>query len=196
MKKFFFGLLFAFMFIGLQAQDTTKTTAADSVKVVAADTTTKSTTATNNELPNIELKDLNGNRINIKSLGDSSKITIITFWATWCKPCIKELNNTLDFIDDWKTKYNVQYFAVSVDDAKTTNSVRPLATALNYDYNYHILLDPNKDLARTMNVNNPPMIFIYDVSGKLVYSHMGYTEGGEYDIDDKLKALNKKAKGK
>lgn len=193
-KKIFFGLMFTFLFIGLQAQDTTKTAAADSIKVVATDTATKTTKATNNELPDIELKDLNGNRINIKSLGDSGKITIITFWATWCKPCIKELNNTLEFIDEWKSDYNVQYIAVSVDDAKTTNSVRPLATALNYDYNYHILLDPNRDLARTMNVNNPPMIFIYDVSGKLVYSHMGYTEGGEYDVDEKLKELNKKNK--
>lgn len=193
MKKFFFGLMFTFLFIGLQAQDTTKNTTTDSIPVVVvvvADTAVKTTTAKNNELPNIELKDLNGNRINIKSLGDSGKITIITFWATWCKPCIKELNNTLDFIDDWKTKYNVQYFAVSVDDAKTTNSVRPLATALNYDWNYHILLDPNRDLARTMNVNNPPMIFIYDVSGNLVYTHMGYTEGGEYEVNDKVLELN------
>jgi len=187
MKKIFFGLVLSFFFVNLQAQDSAKTT--DSTQT-SADSTTKVVVAKNNEMPDVELKDLDGNRINIKSLGDSNKITIITFWATWCKPCIKELNNTLELIDDWKADYNVQYFAVSVDDAKTTNSVRPMATALNYDYNYHVLLDPNRDLARTMNVNNPPMIFIYDQSGKLVYTHMGYTEGGEYEVDEKLKALN------
>jgi thiol-disulfide isomerase/thioredoxin len=145
-----------------------------------------------NEMPNISLKDINGNLVNIKTLADSGKITIVTFWATWCKPCLKELNNTLDLIDDWKADYNVQYYAVSVDDAKTTHSVKPMATALGYVDNYNILLDPNKDLARNMNVNNPPMIFIYDTNGSLVYSHMGYTEGAEYDVDDKLKAMNKK----
>lgn len=145
-----------------------------------------------NEMPNISLKDINGNSVNIKSLADSGKITIITFWATWCKPCLKELNNTLELIDDWKENYNAQYYAVSVDDAKTTHQVKPMATALGYVDSYNILLDPNKDLARNMNVNNPPMIFIYDTKGSLVYSHMGYTEGAEYDVDDKLKAMNKK----
>lgn len=145
-----------------------------------------------NEMPNISLKDIDGNSVNIKSLADSGKITIITFWATWCKPCLKELNNTLDVIEDWKKDYNVQYYAVSVDDAKTTHSVKPMATALGYVDNYNILLDPNKDLARNMNVNNPPMIFVYDTNGKLVYSHMGYTEGAEFEVEDKLKEMNKK----
>lgn len=187
MKKI---LLFSALFL-LASSYSFAQTASDSATKVAADTTVKKAIVKYNELPDITLKDLDGNRINIKSLGDSGKITIITFWATWCKPCLKELNNTMDLIDEWKSKYNVQYYAVSVDDAKTTNSVKPLAAALGYTKNYYILLDPNKDLARTMNVNNPPMIFIYDETGKLVYTHMGYTEGGEYDVDDKLKELAK-----
>lgn len=190
LKNIFFGLVVIGMAncAAIPAGSTSTTTVKTEVSV---NDSTKISNEGNNEMPNISIKDIEGNSVNIRSLADSGKVTVITFWATWCKPCLKELNNTLDLIEDWKEDYNVQYYAVSVDDAKTTHQVKPLATALGYVDAYNILLDPNRDLARNMNVNNPPMIFIYNTSGKLVYSHMGYTEGAEYDVDDKLKELNK-----
>ena len=60
------------------------------------------------QLPDIKLKDVNGKEINIKDYGKSGKITIISLWATWCKPCILEINNINEQIDTWKEKYNVQ----------------------------------------------------------------------------------------
>lgn len=144
-----------------------------------------------NEMPDITIKDINGNNVNLKSMADSGKITIVTFWATWCKPCLKELTNTMDLIVEWKAEYNVQLVAVSVDDAKTTHIVKPLSISKGYIDEYIILLDPNRELARNMNVGNPPMLFVYDKDGKLIYSHMGYTDGAEFEVEDKLKILTK-----
>jgi len=172
---FFFGVSTAYLF----GQDTT---------VIKKDTLVQNKGL--NELPNVNLKNLNGDIINIKSLADSGKITIISFWALWCGPCIKELDNTKSLLAEWEKKFNVQFIAVSIDDSRTTIKVKPFVSQKGWKYN--VLLDPNKDLARELNVNNPPVLLIYNEFGQLIYQHQGYTEGSEYDVEDKLKAYTKK----
>jgi len=44
-------------------------------------------------LPSISIKDLNGKDVDVSKFSESGKITVISFWATWCTPCKKELNN-------------------------------------------------------------------------------------------------------
>jgi len=177
-KKIVFTLVVVFVCTAMFAQ-----TKADS-------TTKKVAVKGNNELPNVDLKDVNGNTINIRSLADSGKITVISFWAIWCGPCIKELDNCKSLLPEWIEEFNIQYYAISIDDARTTVKVKPFAASRGWEYN--ILLDPNQELARVMNVTNPPMILIYDENGTLIYQHVGYTEGSEYDVEDQLKALKNK----
>ena len=59
-------------------------------------------------LPSITLADVNGKQVDVSGYGKSGKITILSFWATWCIPCKKELTNMADLYDDWKKKYNLQ----------------------------------------------------------------------------------------
>ena len=80
--------------------------------------------------------------------------------------------------------------AVSIDDARNSKKVKP--KVLGYGWTYQILLDENMDLARAMNVNNPPMTFIVDGTGKIVWSHQGYTPGAEEELEAKLKELSGK----
>jgi peroxiredoxin len=114
---------------------------------------------------------------------------VISFWATWCTPCIKELNNIDEIYQDWQKKYGLELVAVSMDDARTSSKVQPVANSLGWSY--LILLDENKDLARAMNVNNPPQTILIDQSGNIVYVHNGYTEGSEIELEEQIKKLIK-----
>ena len=135
------------------------------------------------------VKRTDGTQVNIQEFGKTGKITIISFWATWCGPCIKELNNILDVYDEWQKKYGLELIAVSMDDARTGPKVQPMATSFGWPYT--ILLDENKDLARMMNVNNPPQTLLIDQNGNIVYVHNGYTEGAELELEAEIKKLIK-----
>jgi peroxiredoxin len=141
-------------------------------------------------MPSVTVKDMDGNSVNFNTVADSGKITVVSFWATWCTPCIKELEAIHEKYEDWTKTYNMKLVAVSIDDARNSKKVKP--KVLGYGWNYEILIDENMDLARAMNVNNPPMTFIYDTTGKLVYSHQGYTPGAEDELEAKLKEITGK----
>ncbi len=156
--------------------------------VIWANTPSDSTKATQT-LPDIVLKDVNGNNVNLKTYGENGKITIISFWATWCKPCIKELKNVDALMEEWAAKYNVELVAVSMDNARNAIKVKP--TVVGYSWEFDVLLDPNGDLARAMNVTNPPVTFLIDQEGKIVYTHTGYLEGDEYELEKEIIKLKK-----
>ena len=141
-------------------------------------------------MPSVTVKDMDGNSVNFNTVADSGKITVVSFWATWCTPCIKELEAIHEKYEDCTKTYNMNLVAVSIDDARNSKKVKP--KVLGYGWNYEILIDENMDLARAMNVNNPPMTFIYDTAGELVYSHQGYTPGAEDELEAKLKEITGK----
>jgi peroxiredoxin len=138
-------------------------------------------------LPNIGVKDMDGNTVTIKSQVDSTKLTIISFWATWCGPCIKELEAINDLYSDWQDKYNVDLIAVSIDDARNSKKVKPKVLGLGWPYK--VVIDENMELARAMNVVNPPMLFIVNQKGDIVYTHSGYSPGSEDELAEELKKL-------
>ena len=135
---------------------------------------------TKNDLPNVTIKDLAGKDVNIATLSNDGKPFVITFWATWCGPCVKEHNALSDVYDDWKEETGVKIFAVSIDDSRSTAKMRPFVEGKGWEFD--VLLDTNKELARAMNVNNPPFTFLFDGNGKMVYQHSGYLEGSEDDL--------------
>lgn len=141
------------------------------------------------KLPNVTLKDLNGKSVNIAQYGQSDKPVIISFWATWCGPCLKELEAINKVYDKWKSETGVELVAVSIDDSRTRARVKPLVNGKSWDYT--ILLDENQALKRAMNVVNPPYTIIVH-KGKIVYAHSGYTPGAENDLYKELrKAVGK-----
>ncbi|MDG1842000.1 MAG: TlpA disulfide reductase family protein [Crocinitomicaceae bacterium] len=140
-------------------------------------------------LPSIELKDMKGKTVNISELGLDGPI-VISFWATWCSPCKKELNTINEIYQDWQDETGVTLVAVSIDDSKTKNNVPIYVNGKGWEY--IVLMDPNGDLKRAMGVNNVPHTFLVNKEGKIVYSHNNYASGDEEILYDEILKLSSK----
>ncbi len=138
-------------------------------------------------IPSVQLKDLNGNSIDTGKLTNEGKPILICFWATWCSPCKKELNTYSEHYDEWKDEIGVKIYAVTIDDQRTVNSVKPYINSVSWDY--EILLDVNKQFAQAMGVNNPPHTFLLDGKGNIVWQHSGYQPGDEEEVYNQLLKL-------
>ena len=137
------------------------------------------------QVPNVQLKDINGNTVQTASIvNNNGKPVIISFWATWCKPCLRELKAIHEVYPDWQEETGVKMIIVSIDEAQNANKVKPLVDGFGWEY--EVLLDPNSDFKRAMNVQNVPHVFVLDGKGKIVYNHAGYVDGGEEDIYEAL----------
>ena len=141
------------------------------------------------QLPNINLKDVNGVTKNLSKFNNNGNPTIISFWATWCKPCKAELNTIAEEYDDWTDETGVKLIAVSIDDARSSTRVEPYINAQGWEY--LVLLDPNGDLKRAMNVNNVPHTFLVDGNGKIVWDHNNYSPGDEEELYEELVKIAK-----
>ena len=136
-------------------------------------------------LPDLELKDVDGNTVHTESLTAAGKPIIISFFATWCKPCMRELQAISEVYADWQQETGVEMYIVSIDQGQDIKKVKPLVDG--YGWEYHVLLDPNGEFKRAMNVQNIPHLFVIDKHGKTVYNHTGYTDGSEVEILSKLR---------
>ena len=125
------------------------------------------------QLPNINLKDVNGDTKNLSKYSNNGKPMIISFWATWCKPCKAELNTIAEEYDDWVDETGVQLIAISIDDARSSTRVEPYINAQGWEY--MVLLDPNGDYKRAMNVNNVPPTYLVNGSGKILWDLKNYS---------------------
>ena len=138
-------------------------------------------------VPSVDMKDLTGKTFNSSELENDGKPFVINFWATWCSPCKRELDNISEVYDEWQEETGVKIYAISIDDARRARQVKPHVDASGWDY--EVLLDENSDFRRAMNVSNPPYTFVVDGNGKIAYQHIGYSDGDEDELYEKIKEL-------
>ena len=143
----------------------------------------------NAQLPNIKLKDVTGNSINLSEISNNGNPIIISFWATWCKPCKAELNAIAEEFEDWVEETGVKLIAISIDDARSSSRVEPYVNAMGWEYT--VLMDPNGDMKRAMNVNNVPHTFLLNGDKKIVWDHNNYSPGDEDELYDELVKYSK-----
>ena len=129
--------------------------------------------------PNMTVKDLSGNPVLMKDVLKDD-VLVVSFWATWCKPCQNELDALAEIEDIWADKLRV--VAISIDDARSASKVRSTVKAKMWPY--EVYTDENSSLAKSLNISSIPFVMIV-ADGKTVYSHTGYTPGSERLLVDK-----------
>jgi len=146
--------------------------------------------AQNAKMPeNITLKTLDGQNVQSSVIQNDGKPVIISFWATWCKPCNLELNTIKEIYEDWQDETGVKIVAVSIDDARSAARVKPHVEG--NDWPYEVYLDQNSDLKRALGVVNVPHTFILNGQGEIVWQHTGYQPGAEEELIQAVRDLLK-----
>lgn len=136
------------------------------------------------ELPNITLKSIDEQSVNIQELANSDTVKVFSFWATWCVPCINELDAINEVYEDWQDETNVEIIAISTDDSRTKKRVTPLVNGKGWEY--QILFDDNQELKRALNITVMPYVIVVK-NGKIIHQHTGYTPGSEDALYEVIK---------
>jgi len=143
--------------------------------------------AQNRTLPSVEVKTLEGDVVNMQKVENKGNPIVISFWATWCKPCKKELNNIAEVYEDWQDETGVKLIAISIDDSRNMHKVAPYVNSSDWDY--EVYLDPNGDLKRAMGVSTVPHTFLLNGKNEIVWDHRGYMEGDEDELLEEIEKI-------
>ncbi len=140
------------------------------------------------DMPNLTVKDIDGEITTTDKLLEGDNVKIISFWATWCVPCINELDAIEEVYEDWQEETGVEVIAVATDDARTKKRVQPLVNGK--DWPYKILMDENQDFKRALNINVLPFVVVIK-NGEIIHTRTGYTPGSEEELYEIVKEHSK-----
>jgi len=139
------------------------------------------------QVPEVVVKTLDGQSVSLAESIEEGQITVVSFWATWCSPCKKELDAIAEIYDEWQENYGVALIAVSVDDARASAKVKPMVAEKGWPFK--VLIDTNQDLMRSLHFQSVPYTILIDQEGTIVYTHSGYLAGDEVDLESEIANL-------
>ena len=130
-------------------------------------------------IPNVTLKTISGKSIESSEFLNSQGFSIISFWATWCIPCINELDAINELYDSWNENHSIKVLAISTDDARSKKRVRPMISGKNWAFD--VYLDTNQNFKRSLNISGIPHTIIA-YGSKIIHRRIGYSPGEEKDL--------------
>ncbi len=139
------------------------------------------------QIPAVSLKSIDGASVQSETLSNDGKPFIIDFFATWCKPCNRELSAIAEVYDEWREETGVKIYAVSIDQAQNIHKVKPLVD--QNEWEYEVLLDPNSDLLKALGGQMIPFVVVVDGNGNIASKHSGYTDGAENELIEEVRKL-------
>jgi len=140
------------------------------------------------DFPSVKLKSSAGKTIDFVDLVSQSadSMIVMSFWATWCIPCITELDNINEVYREKQKEKAFKFIAVSIDDTRTSKRVKPFIQGKGWTFD--VLLDVNSELKRAMNITDVPHVLIIK-NKQIVYRHTGYIAGEEENLYEEISRL-------
>lgn len=142
------------------------------------------------QISSAEIKTLRGETVDLAEIIQEADFTVVSFWATWCKPCQAELDAIADLYPEWQEDLNVQLVAITIDTQRQLSKVPGLLSTKGWEYS--VYSDANNVLKNQLGFQAIPQTYVVDKQGNILYNHSGYTAGDEYELEDKLKELSGK----
>lgn len=139
--------------------------------------------------PSVNIKTVDGKSVNTHDYIKQDKITVVSFWATWCTPCKRELDAIHEVYSDWAESYGLQLLAITIDDSRGLTKVPAIVKSKGWEFT--VLADSKQELMQTLNFQTIPQTFLLDVNGNIVYSHSGYNPGDELKLEEEIRKLRK-----
>lgn len=136
---------------------------------------------------NFKLESIDGNQVELSKLYGKGPI-LISFWATWCKPCIEEMGELNKIYEEFKDK-GFNLLAISTDNEKTIAKVKPFIKSRGY--NFTVVLDKNSEVARKYYAQQIPYSVLLDKDGRIIQTHLGYMKGDEKKLRELIISLLK-----
>ena len=136
-------------------------------------------------LPDLSVKLLDGKQVRLSVLLEEGPL-LVSFWATWCAPCKKEMI----FLEEFHQKYNENSFrvlAISTDSPKSMSKVKSYIRAKKHTF--LVGIDPNQDIAKKMNALLMPTTLILNKDRKVSWYHQGFIPGDEKEIEAQIRAV-------
>ena len=141
-------------------------------------------------LPHAEVNTLDRETKDIYTFLDADKLTIISFWATWCVNCKKELDTVAELYPEWQEKYGINLIAITIDDQRSLPKVPGVVQAKSWEY--IILADPAQNLKNALNFQAIPQTYLVNSQGEILYERSGFSPGHEYELEEAIEAALEK----
>ena len=130
--------------------------------------------------PNFRSKDMSGAPVVLEDLLGKGPI-LVDFWATWCKPCIKELPYIQKLHDEYAEK-GLMVLAVTIDSPKSQSRVKPFIKGRKFTF--PVVMDGSQDVFRKLQGKGSiPYVVVLDAEGNIRYRHTGYRPGDEKELE-------------
>ena len=130
--------------------------------------------------PNFKVRTYDGETISLSSY--TGKVVVLSFWASWCGPCLKELP-ILENIQKAAGKDRIQVIAINIEERQAFRKMARKMQSLQM----LVASDANMTTQRAYGVKAIPFMVIVDKTGNILRIHQGYSEAG---LDKVVNDLN------
>ncbi len=138
------------------------------------------------EVPSVNIENLDGTTVDLKDYVGNGKITVLSFWATWCSPCQRELDAYMEVYPEWK-EMGVDIVAITTDNSRSLPKVRRIIETKGWKFT--MLADSKSNISNVLGFQSIPQTYLVNQKGEIVYSHAGYLPGDECELENKIIGL-------
>lgn len=136
-------------------------------------------------VPPLAAKTIDGDALVLADALEEGPV-VVTFWATWCRPCRKELPELQKLVAKYGDR-GFQVVAVSGDGPVDAAKVAPYVKS--QQFTFAVVRDEDGEIRRNFQVEVFPTTFLVGRDGTILHRQVGYRRGDEKILDARLAEL-------